>query len=255
MSDVNQAVTVIEQDWACVRCSYNLRGQQLNRSESGKEWEARCSECGTAQAVEPRRNVQSVSQWLVLVSFVAGIWICWTLLTWLAIGQSVMSAGFDTRAAAQFNIVAGRRTAVVPEGTLLSFFTAIAINGVVVFLPGIAVGTLFSIAPYARGRQRDLVAGTLILGACLVGAWMGYSGYSAISSDGAYQRLVLQASSLNGRVQPEWQWQVAGSVSGLLIALLGMRLGLAVGRWFVMTLVAMFVPPDRFPTWLRPVVR
>jgi hypothetical protein len=172
----------------------------------------------------------------------------WHLLSWVAYAEAALTRGYDTRTVQQA-IFTTRRTGTPSLGfdSLGNFLSALATNSIILVLPSVAVGMIFSLARYATGAQRHLLCLLLIGIACLCGTWMGWTGYSAATSDPTLQRIVLSGS---GMAEPQWQWQLVGGVSGALIAFVATRLGLAIGLRFISALVGMFISPQLTPKWL-----
>jgi hypothetical protein len=122
----------------------------------------------------------------------------------------------------------------------------IAIAGTRMFLAGVGLGLMSVLAIWASGGQRILlVLGTLAI-AWLTGTWMYFAGVNDASIGDPTLSFILAMQGRGSTAAPagDWQWMLVFAVSGLLILLLGGRVGLALSRPVARRLVAMFVPPD-----------
>lgn len=250
MSSLTERVSGVETDVACIQCAYNLRGQTLHRASTGTGWRATCPECGTEQEVRANATAVPLQPWFILACVCIATFVLWYLASWIAYAEATLTRGHDLRMLQQ-TFTATRRGGTPAMGfdSLGNFAGTVGINSVILLLPAIAIGSVFSLAPYATGLQRQLASALIIVIACSAGAWMGLSGEVAASGDPALMRLLLTGSAAGG-IEPQWQWQLAGGVIGLLLAFLGARIGLAIGPRVVSGLVSMFVPHYLLPSWL-----
>lgn len=257
---VAQTTTVFV-DRPCLKCGYNLRGQTATWNRRALNWQVKCPECGGDQVVSigtpERQGLQNPLVALVLA--LAGTWIAWQLFQWLSTSQSsMMEVPFILSAPA--TSAAARRAALIATGTGSSTVTAfdgewttlalhVIVRAIPILMSTALLGVGLALAPYGKHRARDLLVVVFALVACTYGVYLNITGAGDPLNPQVRTQL-LQLVSMGGTTPGglllvyDWKWRLVSGVIGLMLAVVGGRIGLAAGRPLMRTVLQMYVRSD-----------
>lgn len=240
-------------DRPCLKCGYNLRGQTATWNRRALNWQVTCPECGAAQVVAlgSAERGGSRSPLFALALAVVAVYIAWQLITWLSLGQAAMmdtlTAIYATpTAAARRAAMTGAGVATAFDGEWTTLVIHVLVRGVPVLLSTLVFGIVLALAPYAMPRQRDLLLVLFVIGGCLFYAHLNLTGSSVDSAVSTMRtQLALGLSGGNSVLMLfDWKWRVISGTVGLALAILGGRIGLAVGHPLGRVVVSMYVKID-----------
>ena len=251
MSDLSPTQTrTVDDDRPCAACGYNLRGQTAAWDRAASRWRATCPECGTTQdATSSARDAIATSPATILCISV-GVFVGWTLLTWLASGESsIMNA---IKASALRSSTNGRSGDDIVD-SLPEMLAHVAVHGTQLAVCAVGFGIVVSLAPRATPTGRTLLACVPVAIACVVGAWLYFTGWSDAAGDPTFLLRIMsgQTGPQSSAGDGEWTFVYAMWGIGGLIAIVAARFGAAIGPRITAFVAGCYAPPDRWPAFLR----
>ncbi|MFT3787555.1 MAG: hypothetical protein QM770_15535 [Tepidisphaeraceae bacterium] len=238
-------------DQACPGCGYNLRGQRLEWKATPEpaHWGCRCPECGASQWIEDPnsyRTTANADRWLLVTTVLIAGWLAWLLMECLSLLLARLSAlgpdGTNVR-----NVMTRGGLSVTPPDLTTEVIQHLLAYGVPTLLCGTGLGAIVSLGRFAKSGHRDYLASLLLAIASL------WSVGRVFARDGLLDQeaILIRLQSPRPIVLPDFATGFAYFGTGLILALLGIRIGVAVGKRTFDWIVQMFVPLHLRRGWLR----
>lgn len=212
---------VVREDWPCVGCGYNLRGQIARSADPSAAWSVVCPECARSAVVReaegPRRSAA-----LPVALFLVGLWASWHLL-------SVVYAG-EVRTISFLANVGTRLTAGAafdPSTLALGLLTI----GLGPTAAAASFGVLVGLARFATRAQCKQLASAATVVACALGAGQGIG-------------VLTDAHARAGSTSPTSAWGAVAALIGVAVFTFAARIGVRLGRPLTDHVVGMYLGPN-----------